>query len=159
MSSYFLMAGLSGVYGTHGETFQNTADDSTEVRWWAKGGNLVGESPTRISFFKSIMDQAPVTELTPEISSKGDVKKLNTNQYILSKPGEYYLAYVADSNQVLEVKLTGGAPYKMDVIDSWNMQIVEKGLVEPGIFRHKTVGPYTVLRFSQTKTKAREGAL
>jgi hypothetical protein len=50
MTSYFWMAGLSGGYPTHGDTFKNSSDDSTEVRWWAKGGLLVGESPQRIHF-------------------------------------------------------------------------------------------------------------
>ena len=47
MASYFCMAALSGAYPTHGETLVNPSDDSTEVRWWAKGGMLVGESVTR----------------------------------------------------------------------------------------------------------------
>ncbi len=51
MTSYFWMAGLSGGYPMHGETLKNDSDTS-EVRWWAKGGTLMGESPGRIAFFK-----------------------------------------------------------------------------------------------------------
>jgi hypothetical protein len=51
MASYFWMAGLSGGYPTHGDTFRNDADVATEVRWWAKGGTLMGQSPERIRYF------------------------------------------------------------------------------------------------------------
>lgn len=147
MASYFWMAGLSGGYGTHGDTYQNSADDSTEVRWWAKGGNLVGESPVRINFFRSVMEQAPVHEMTPEIIDNGDPENLNTNIYILSKHGEYYLAYTAEADQTIEIKLAGDTSYQMDLIDTWNMKIVEQTSVEPGKFIYKTISPYTALRF------------
>jgi hypothetical protein len=147
MSSYFWMAGLSGGYGTHGDTYQNTADDSTEVRWWAKGGYLVGESPERIKFFRSVMEEAPIKEMTPEIINNGDPKNLKTNIHIFSKPGEYYLAYAAEADQTIEIDLTGDANYLMDIIDTWNMEIVEQTSVEPGIFKYQTASPYTALRF------------
>ncbi len=123
MTSYFWMAGLSGGYGTHGDTFHNNADDSTEVRWWAKGGILVGESPERIAFFKTIMDQAPVHEMTPEFMDSGDPKNLNSNIYILSKKGEYYLVYVAEADQTIEIDLSEDSDYQVDIIDTWNMKI------------------------------------
>ena len=123
MTSYFWMAGLSGGYPTHGDTYQNSADDSTEVRWWAKGGVLVGESPERIAFFRSIMEQAPVDEMTPELIDKGDPENLNTNIYYFSKKGEYYLAYAAEKGQTIALDLPGDANYSVDMIDTWNMQI------------------------------------
>ncbi len=147
MTSYFWMAGLSGGYGTHGDTFKNNADDSTEVRWWAKGGNLVGESPERIKFFRSVMEQAPVKEMTPELIDNGDPGNLNNNIYIFSKPVEYYMVYVADADQTIEINLAGDTDYKMDIIDTWNMQIIEQSSEEPGNLTYKTISPYTALRF------------
>ncbi len=88
MTSYFWMAGLSGGYPTHGDTFQNKADDSTEVRWWAKGGLLPGKSPERISYFKSIMEEAPVSEMSPLLIDNGDPENLNNNIYLFSKEDE-----------------------------------------------------------------------
>jgi len=123
MTSYFWMAGLSGGYPTHGDTYQNSADDSTEVRWWAKGGVLVGESPDRIAFFRSVMEQAPVHEMTPELIDNGDPKNLSSNIHIFSKTGEYYLAYVAEKGQTIEINLPEDANYNVDIIDTWNMQI------------------------------------
>ncbi len=146
MTSYFWMAGLSGAYGTHGETFKNNADDSTEVRWWAKGGKLVGESPVRISFFRSVMERAPVQDMSPEFNDNGDPANLNTNIYTFLKQGEYYLAYVADTGQTIELNLTGDKNYKVDVIDTWNMKIAKQPDAEPGRFSYKTVSPYTALR-------------
>lgn len=123
MASYFWMAGLSGGYPTHGDTYQNNADDSTEVRWWAKGGVLVGESPERIAFFRSIMEEAPVHEMVPELIDSGDPEVLNNNIHIFSKKGEYYLAYVAEQQKTLELDLAGDENYSVEIIDTWNMQI------------------------------------
>ena len=147
MTSYFWMAGLSGGYGTHGDTFKNTADDSTEVRWWAKGGNLPGESPARIKYFRSVMEQAPVKEMTPQLIDNGNPANLNNNIYLFYKGSEYILAYCADAGQTIEVNLDGNANYKMDVIDTWNMQIIEQKSVASGTFSLKTDLPYTALRF------------
>ena len=107
----------------------------------------MGESPVRISFFRSVMEQAPVHEMTPEIIDNGDPENLNTNIYILSKDGEYYLAYTTETDQTIEINLAGDTSFKMDLIDTWNMKIVEQTSVEPGKFIYKTISPYTALRF------------
>ena len=161
MTSYFWKAGLSGGYGTHGETFKNDSDNETEVRWWAKGGTLMGESPKRIAFFKKIMEEAPVTEMTPAIVSlsgltipdtipdRNDgtlVEKLNNNIYKLSKEAEYYLIYTADSAQNIELDLAGTGDYTLEVIDTWNMKIVDKDVVSAGSFQYKTEKPFTAIR-------------
>ena len=145
MASYFWMAGLSGGYPTHGDTYVNNADDSTEVRWWGKGGQLVGESPERIAWFKSHMDRAPVIEMTPQIVSHGDPRKLGTNVYSMVKAGEYYMAYVADSGQSVELDLAGSSVYKLEVLDTWNMKVLQQKIVEPGPFSYETSSPYTAL--------------
>lgn len=44
-----------GGYCSHGETFWN----EEEILWWAKGGILHGESPARIGFLRSIMEELP----------------------------------------------------------------------------------------------------
>ncbi len=145
MTSYFWMAGLSGGYPMHGETFTNESD-TTEVRWWAKGGSLTGESPERIAFFKTIMEKAPVKEMEPQLIDNGNPENLNNNIYIFSKPGAYYLVYTADTDQNIEINLTGDDKYRMEVIDTWNMQVIEEKSIEPGIFKYKTTLPFTALR-------------
>jgi hypothetical protein len=123
MASYFWMAGLSGGYPTHGDTYQNASDDSTEVRWWAKGGTLVGDSPERIAFFRSIMEEAPVVEMIPELIDNGDPENLNSNIHIFAREGEYYLAYVAEKGQKIQLNLPDNARFKAELIDTWNMTI------------------------------------
>ncbi|WP_346854568.1 DUF5060 domain-containing protein [uncultured Draconibacterium sp.] len=161
MTDYFWKAGLSGVYGVHGETFKNNSDDKTEVRWWAKGGTLMGESPERIAFFKKIMEAAPVNEMIPKLVSlsglpvpenipdKNDgklVEELNNNIYTLCKEGEYYLTYTTDSARTIDLNLGGTKDYSLEVIDTWNMKTVSQKVVSPGKFQYKTKIPNTILR-------------
>ncbi len=146
MTSYFWMAGLSGGYGTHGDTFKNDSDEETEVRWWAKGGTLMGESPERIAFFRKIMEEAPVTEMVPELIDNGNAENLNNNIYILFKKSKYYLTYVADSVQSIQLNLAGDEDYTLQVIDTWNMKTITEEIVGSGNFTYKTNMPYTALR-------------
>ncbi|ULT54891.1 DUF4038 domain-containing protein [Neobacillus drentensis] len=60
-----------GGYCTHGETYHR--DD--EVLWWAKGGELHGESVERIAFLKKIMH-----ELEGEIQPDKDLYNMNPNE-------------------------------------------------------------------------------
>ncbi len=146
MSSYFWMAGLSGGYGTHGDTYKNDSDTETEVRWWAKGGTLMGQSPERIRYFRTVMEQAPVHEMTPEMRDNGDPKNLKNNVHIYAKPGTYYLAYVAEAGQPINLDLPGTTDYALEVLDTWNMQVVKKGTAAAGKFTYQTTQPYTALR-------------
>lgn len=161
MTSYFWKAGLSGAYGTHGDTFKNDSDDETEVRWWAKGGSLMGQSPDRIAFFKKIMEKAPIKEMSPKIVSlsglaipdtipdKNDgtlIKRLNDNIYIFLKESQYYLAYTADAGQQIEIDLPGAKDYSLEVLDTWNMKVVSEEIVNPGKFTYETEIPYTAVK-------------
>lgn len=167
MTSYFWKAGLSGAYGTHGETFRNNSDTETEVRWWAKGGTLVGESPARIAFFKKVMEEAPVAEMTPSfvrltgaeaparIPDKIDgrrIQELNAGVYVFSKAGEYYLAYAEDSGRAIHLNLAGDRDYRLQVIDTWNMTTISDRTVSPGAFAFETTIPFTALRLISTSS-------
>jgi len=161
MTSYFWKAGLGGGYGTHGDTFKNDSDNETEVRWWAKGGTLMGQSPERIAFFKTIMQEAPITEMSPKMVSlsglsipenipdKNDgtlIDQLNNYNYIFFKKNEYYLVYTADAGQTIELELGGTEDYTLEVIDTWNMTIDSEKVIKPGKFIYETQIPYTALR-------------
>lgn len=161
MNDYFWKAGLSGVYGMHGDTFKNDSDNETEVRWWAKGGTLMGQSPDRIAFFRKIMEEAPLTQMAPELISLSGlvvpdtipdrdaselIEQLNNNIYTLFKDGGYYLTYTTDSARTIELDLPGSKDYSLEVIDSWNMKIVDQGVVSPGKFEYQTTTPFTALR-------------
>jgi hypothetical protein len=161
MSDYFWKAGLSGVYGMHSDTYRNDSDSTTEVRWWAKGGTLMGQSPERIAFFKSVMEEAPVKDMSPELISLSGlavpdtipdrdagalIEELNRNIYTLSKEGEYYITYTTDSAQSIQLNLPGTKDYNLEVIDTWNMKIVSQEKVSPGKFQYETKMPFTALR-------------
>lgn len=51
----FWLCCVVGGYATHGETFLN----DTDTLWWGKGGTLKGESPARIGFFRTILEELP----------------------------------------------------------------------------------------------------
>jgi hypothetical protein len=145
MASYFWMAGLSGGYGTHGDTFDNRAGGE-ETRWWAKGGSLVGKSPPRIAFFRKIMEQAPVAEMTPTMVSTGKPDSRADNIHIFAKPGEYYLAYVANAGKTIRLDLAAGPVYKIEQIDTWNMTIERLPDAKPGKFAWKTPAAHYAIR-------------
>jgi hypothetical protein len=149
MASYFWMAGLSGGYGTHGDTFKNDSDEGNEVRWWGKGGTLMGQSPERIKFFRTIMEQAPVHEMTPQLIDNGNPEDINSNVYLFSKEGEYILAYTAITGQTIELNLAGDKDYSLDIFDTWNMKTIEQKTVSPGEFKYVTEIPYTAIRLVQ----------
>jgi hypothetical protein len=148
MTSYFWMAGLSGGYPTHGETIQNNSD-TTEVRWWAKGGTLMGQSPERIAYFKSVIQKAPFQNMHPDLLANGEAEDLNNNVYILSDPGNYYLAYVANAGETIEMDLPGNVEYKLDVMDTWNMKVIDESNIQPGKFSYTSTIPYTALRIQK----------
>jgi len=152
MTSYFWKAGLSGGYPTHGETFQNTADDLTEVRWWAKGGKLMGDSAERIAFFKDIMETAPIHEMAPSIVINGEAANQYNNIYMLAEKGEYYLAYTEAKAQLIEVNLNEDIAYKLEFIDTWNMEINSSSEKYSGTaYIQMPDQPYIALRIARVK--------
>jgi hypothetical protein len=61
--------------------------------------------------------------MTPVLIDNGDPENLNTNLHIFSRGGEYYLAYVAEKGQKIQINLPGDRRYTADLIDTWNMKI------------------------------------
>ena len=55
MVDRFWNAVVMGGYCTHGEVFEN----EEEILWWSKGGELKGQSPERIGFLRSIVEELP----------------------------------------------------------------------------------------------------
>ena len=147
MAAYFWMAGLSGVYPTHGETLEN----QPKVRWWAKGGRPIGTSPKRIAFFKEFMEQAPVAEMVPSITNTAEPESPADNIHVFSKPGEYYLAYAAKLGKTIRLDLPPGNSYRVELIDTWNMKTKEMPDAKGGQFTYTTKGKYEALRVTLRK--------
>ena len=72
MTARFWRATVRGAVCTHGETFY---PDEREIVWWAKGGKLVGKSPARIAFLRSIVESLPAP-LEPQRSQLEQVMEL-----------------------------------------------------------------------------------
>lgn len=72
MVSRFWKAFVTGGYCTHGETFL----DDQDILWWAKGGELHGESPARIAFLREIAENlpGPVENLPDHLATAADPK-------------------------------------------------------------------------------------
>lgn len=115
---------MAGGYASHGETYVHPGG----VLWWAAGGTLVGDSPARLGFLKRIMTEAPYQDLVlaPELAQ---------NATLLAAPGEYYLLRVksAGYNSHVEIQLKQGAPYRVDLIDPWQMQVYPLGITQGGL--------------------------
>jgi hypothetical protein len=131
----FWLGTIGGCYVGHGETYRHPKD----LLWWSKGGVLRGQSPTRISFLKKIMEPTPFAEMTPAELSNGN--------YILSKAGELYFIYFT-SPTAITLQLHGSRPYKVDGIDTWNMTITPMGNAKPGKFSFTPPKDNYVLRLS-----------
>jgi hypothetical protein len=124
-------ATFSGIYGTHGECFQ----DKNDVVWWGKGGLLKGESWKRIKFLKEMMDQAPPFD---ELQPLADLT--------LAKEGECYLVFCRGP-QSKTIQLAGKRPYKVDCLDIWEMTATPVGTASPGAYTFTPPKGDVVYRF------------
>jgi hypothetical protein len=131
----FWVAMIGGTYATHGETRR---DDEVGDGWISRGGTLTRQSPARIAFLKTIIEQSPLDELDP--IDPGN----QTN--IAGKSGEYYLIYFGkekiESWPFVLPRRTGlkaDMRFKVDVIDTWNMCITPLDT----IFEIERAGRYT----------------
>jgi PKD repeat protein len=136
MTQKFWQGTLSGCYVGHGETYKHPQD----ILWWAKGGVLHGQSPPRIQWLKDLMKQAPpFHELQPLGDGKG--------RFVLAKPGAYYLFYASDS-KAQTIPLEGERPYKVDLLDPWEMTISPMGSASPGNYTISSAKPDLAYRFT-----------
>jgi hypothetical protein len=103
---------MAGGYATHGETYYREDD----VLFWAKGGELHGESPARIAFLRSIIENSPTGRLEP-LPSDFDAAHAGVE-------GRYQLIYFGGGQPAFRsVKVPAGMRAFIDVIDTWNMTI------------------------------------
>ncbi len=135
---------MAGAYGSHGETYVHPGD----ILWWAVGGTLVGESPSRLGFLKKILSEAPYQELEPAPS-------IIQGGLALAVRNEYYLIYFPEANLKAnaEMQLEGPGPFDVELIDPWLMKVYKLGLARAGrhAFRPKfTPGLLRLTRSKQT---------
>ena len=107
----FWEAAVRGGYLGHSESYWR----SDERIFWAKGGELRGESPPRIAFLRALIEEAPGGVLEPV--------DLDYDAPGAGVVGEYYLVYLGGGHQPRSrhYRLPPGRRYRVDVIDTWNM--------------------------------------
>jgi hypothetical protein len=125
-------ATFSGIYGTHGECYQ----DENEVIWWGKGGLLKGESWKRTKFLKEILEQAPAFD---ELKPIGEL--------VLAKDGEYYAMYCRSPGKKT-IELAGNRSYKVEVLDPWEMTVTAAGTANQGSYTFTPAKADLIYRFT-----------
>jgi hypothetical protein len=119
----FWLGFATGGYVGHGETYWNPE----EILWWAKGGELTGESPARIAFLREIIEAVPAPGLSPfadeetrTVIPEGFYKGMAAGH----RGDDYYLLYLARHQpRFRNFNLPAGKHYQIDIIDTWNMTI------------------------------------
>lgn len=123
MTRRFWEAFCRGGYAGHGETFMNESD----ILWWSHGGELHGESPARFKFLQQIMEETPAPGLCPHPKCAWDEVAATLDD--ASKPEEYNIYYYSFMRPTFrEFYFDDVTPYEVEVIDTWNMTIENKGV-------------------------------
>jgi hypothetical protein len=123
VESFWLGFTVGGYVG-HGETYWN----EEEVLWWAKGGELHGDSVPRIAFLWEIIEALPGSGLEPFLSDAALRKVIPDGAYkgmVAGHQGnDAILLYLARNQpRFRRFNLPEGGSYQIDVIDTWNMTI------------------------------------
>lgn len=132
---------LRGGYYTHGETYYHEADEL----WWAKGGEMVGQSAARIAFLDKLVAESPTGRLDP--------LPLTAPTPAGGVAGEYEIHYNGFSQyRYVTLELPDGREGVVDVIDTWEMTIEKL----PGTFTGEKrielpVRPYMAVRVRADK--------
>lgn len=132
----FWVGTLDGTYVGHGETYLHP----DHAIWWAKGGQLRGESPQRIAFLRQIVETGPARGIDP-------IDKWQESRMGGSQADNYFLVYLG-REATHEWKVAIPAKERPDnqplpnlraeIIDCWNMTITPV----PGEFKFQKSTPY-----------------
>lgn len=138
----FWEATCRGGYAGHGETY--LAEDN--YLWWSHGGILHGESPERLKFLQRILKETPGTGLQPINANWDEVAASDGSGYYIYYYGfnrpSFRKYYFDDTNE-----------YRVDLIDTWDMKIIEKGIYK-GKFKVDMPGKeYMAIRIRKLKSK------
>lgn len=127
MVRLFWVAAVRGGYCGHGETYLHPSHQL----WWSHGGVLRGESAPRLAFLHRVLSEVPGLGLEP-----ADMRKCEENCATAASAGHkgrFYLYYTGNTRPgFLQYELTPGKKYRVEVLDTWNMTIEDRG-----IFPHK----------------------
>ena len=115
---------MRGGYAGHGETYAHPED----LLWWAKGGELRGESWKRIAFMRDLLEEDVKNGLTPFMPENGFREFARVAG---GYDGDARYVYFGAHQPVI---WAAGFPkedgdYEIDLIDTWEMTVtpLEKG--------------------------------
>lgn len=100
---------ILGGYGGHSECYFG------ENIWWSHGGKLYGESHKRFGFLHKIMNECGNLHAIGYLTSENEDKSVCLQYF-----GEHRPSFIT-------LKL-GDTSYKIEVIDTWNMTVEDKGI-------------------------------
>ena len=105
-----------GGYAGHGETYMHPQD----LLWWAKGGELRGESWRRIGFLSEIVEADVVHGLNPAPTDDWPWTRVSA-----AFDGDFRLIYLGEHQPIV---WGHGLPnddgdYEVDIIDTWEMTV------------------------------------
>jgi hypothetical protein len=118
-------------------------EDSDDLTWWSKGGELKGQSHSRIKFLREIIEAAPA-------GFRPDPPQRSVLPAKLLKDGEYFLYYFGHTQpSYMVIGLPKGKSFRAEVIDVWNMTITAL----PGLYQGRSLielpgRPMTALRIT-----------
>jgi hypothetical protein len=118
----FWEASCRGGYAGHGETFIHPQD----ILWWSHGGTLHGESPTRLAFLYKILCETPGPGLKPVFWGRNDEAAAAVDG-VSEDPGYYLIYYSFNCYSFREFHFDDENEYHVEVIDTWNMTIEDRG--------------------------------
>lgn len=136
----FWLGTVCGAYVGHGETYRHPKD----LLWWAKGGELRGESPKRIAFLRRVVEETAPTGLTPMEDDwmyfHRGARSENGNVLIYFGP-----------HQPSCWRMPKGGPWKVEWIDPWEITVREiaKGAEEGEVVELPSARPYMALRLTR----------
>lgn len=122
----FWIATVAGSYASHGESFLLLNGSLHMVQ----GGPLQGESPARLGFLRSILDDLVIPGLDP-------IDKWDDLAYVAGEPRRQYVQYLGVPDTATwtfrlpqgnkGARLEVGDEFEVDVIDTWDMTITPAG--------------------------------
>jgi hypothetical protein len=129
----FWEAACRGGYAGHGETFLHPED----TLWWSHGGELYGESPSRLAFLRRVLSETPGPGLMP-IKAAWDEAAATVEQ-TLGGCGYYLFYYSFMRPSFRDFCFDNENEYRVEVIDTWEMTIEDHGCYR-GKFRVQLPG-------------------
>lgn len=152
MTRRFWEAAMRGGYAGHGETYLFAADETMDRAklWWSHGGLLHGESPKRIGFLYEILKEIPGGRGLRFLPQYWDAVAATVQE----EKQDFYLFYFSYLRPLYrDLYFDEDTLYEVDVIDTWNMEILPQGVYK-GKFRILMGGkPYMAIRVRKKEEK------